>query len=316
MQKKIYALFVMTAIITCFFYRIAYADPWYTGPLLAPAGKTVPLGHFNFELYSFDTKLVGEYNAKGKKIRIPTFQTTLYNALFSYGLADKVDTEISVPYAINKSLGKRAEHIGDTTVILGYQALKQKPKSWIPNLRVVLAEVFPTGRFDNLNPTDLGTGVTGAGSYQTLFGLRFQDLSQLSETHYLRTRLALSYLHADPVTTLGKNGFGGNFSSRGHIRPGDSIAIDLAGEFTVSQNWVAVMEVYYLHHSGAQFTGRDASLRPLFIHHPAFFTTSIAPAIEYNFSKHFGIIGGVWLTLQGKNSPAFSSAVIAFNTYW
>ncbi len=315
MQKKLYALVVIAAFITGF-YGLAYADPWFTGPLLAPAGKTIPLGHFNFELYAFDTKLLGEYDARGKKTRIPLFQTTQYNALFTYGLADNADAEISIPYNINKSEGKRAQHIGDTTVILGYQALRQQPKSWIPNLRVVLAEVIPTGRFDNLNPTDLGTGVTGAGSYQTILGLHFQDLSQFSDTHYLRTRFALSYVYADPIKTSGKNGFGGILTTRGHIKPGSTIAADLAGEFTVTQNWVAVMEVYYLHHQDAQFTGQDASLKPLFIHHPAFFTTSIAPAIEYNFSQHFGIIGGVWLSVQGKNSPVFSSAVIAFNTYW
>lgn len=315
MQKKINVLFTITMLISCF-YKVAYAGPWFTGPLLAPAGRTVPLGHFNFEMYAFDTNLTGEYDATGKKIKIPPFKSLQYNPLFTYGLADNVDAEISVPYTINNSVGKRAEHIGDTTVILGFQALRQQPKSWVPNIRMVLAEVIPTGRYDNLNPTDLGTGITGAGCYQTILGVRFQDLSQFSETHYLRTRLALSYVYADPDKTTGKSGFGGTLTTRGHIKPGNTMGVDLAGEFTVTQNWVAVMEVYYIYHQESQFTGQDPYLGKLLIHHPAFFTTSIAPAIEYNFSKHFGVIGGVWLTVKGKNSPAFSSAVIAFNTYW
>lgn len=315
MQKKINVLFVI-AILTICFHRVTYADPWFTGPLLAPAGKTVALGHFNFEMYAFDTKLLGEYDARGRKIKVPPFQSLQYNPLLTYGLADNVDAEISIPYTKNKSVGKSAQHIGDTTVIIGIQALRQQPKSWIPNLRIGIAEVIPTGRYDNLNPTDLGTGVTGAGCYQTILGFHFQDLAQFSETHYLRTRLTLSYVYADPNKTTGKTGFGGTLTTRGHIKPGNTMAADVAGEFSVTQNWVAVMEVYYLYHQKSRFTGQDRYFGEISINHPAFFTTSIAPAIEYNFSEHFGIIGGAWLSVRGKNSPVFSSAVIAFNTYW
>lgn len=31
----------------------ANAGPWWTGPLLAPAGHTIPKGHSNLELYGF-----------------------------------------------------------------------------------------------------------------------------------------------------------------------------------------------------------------------------------------------------------------------
>ncbi|MFW2540979.1 hypothetical protein ACN4Z1_16100, partial [Legionella sp. ST3F1] len=38
-----------------FFTPAAIAGPWVTGPLLAPAGKTSPAGHFNFEPYAFSS---------------------------------------------------------------------------------------------------------------------------------------------------------------------------------------------------------------------------------------------------------------------
>ncbi len=39
-----------------------YADPWFTGPILAPAGRVVQIGHINFELYGFWTTKTGSYD--------------------------------------------------------------------------------------------------------------------------------------------------------------------------------------------------------------------------------------------------------------
>ena len=40
-------------LLLLFFANAAIAGPWLTGPLLAPAGRTIPAGHFNFEPYGF-----------------------------------------------------------------------------------------------------------------------------------------------------------------------------------------------------------------------------------------------------------------------
>lgn len=313
MQKKLTIFFTFLALIYCF--KVS-AGPWFTGPLLAPAGVTIPLGHMNFEIYGFFTEQTGEYAPDGKKIKTPIFKSAQYYPLLSYGLADKFDVEFAVPYTKNSTEGIKGHHIGDTSIFLGYQALRQKPKSWTPNLRITIQEVIPTGRFDNLNPTDKGAGVTGAGCYQTIGSLNFEDLTQLSDSHYLRTRLSLAYVYAQPTNTTGQNGFGGRLTTRGHIKPGNTVAVDLAGELTLTQNWVAVMEYYFLQHQESTYTALDRNINPITIHHPAYVTTSLAPAIEFNFSENFGIIGGVWFSIQGKNAPVYSSTVIAFNAYW
>lgn len=300
--------------------NLAYSSPWFTGPLLAPAGITVPLGHANFEIYGFSTSRSAIFDKNGKKIHVPTLESWQTNPLLTYGLANNIDVQLSVPFTRNHTLGQAAQHIGDTSILLGFQAMKQHPGSVLPNLRVTLQEVIPTGRFDYLNPTDKGVGVTGGGDFQSVLTLTFQELTQLTELHYLRTRLALAYMYSCPHPIHGKSGLGGGPLTRGREYPGDLISADLAGELTLTQQWVAVMEMYYMINQKTSFrgtTGYDENglLIPT-LGNPQLEELSLAPAIEYNFTANYGVIAGVWLAVQGRNAPVFTSAVIAFNAYF
>ncbi len=308
-----------TILATLFVCGLAHSAPWYTGPLLAPAGRTIPLGHADFELYGFSTHRTTVFDNKGKKIHVPALESLQGNPLLTYGLADWVDVQLSIPFTKNHTLRKTGEHIGDTSLLLGFQAHKQQPGTVIPDLRITLQEIIPTGRFDNINPTDKGTGVTGGGDYQDVLTLNFQELAQLNEIHYLRTRLSLAYMHSHPHTINGTTGIGGGSDTHGVETAGNLISVDLASELTVTQHWVAVMEMYYVRHQAAKFKGtagfdEDGVLEKVGI--PQLEEFSLAPAIEYNFSAHYGIVAGVWFAVQGKNAPIFTSTVIAFNAYW
>lgn len=313
MKKNHCLLFVF------FFCTVTFADPWFTGPLLAPSGRTVPLGHANFEAYGFSTSNTGTYDRGWKIIDTPAVESTQFNPLLAYGLTDKIDVQWSLPYSINRTEHRTGRHIGDTSVLLGFQAYTQKPGSWVPNLRITLQEIFPTGRYDGLNPIDKGTGATGAGSYQSVIGLNFQDLWHLRDTQYLRTRLAFAYLYANPASIHGYNTFGGARDTMGHIKPGNLTSIDLAGELSVTQNWVLVMEGYYIARGRSTFIGTpgvDHEGKIPRIGHYNIAEISLAPAIEYNFSANYGIIAGYWYSVKGKDAPDFSSIVVAFNAFW
>ena len=43
---------------------------------------------------------------------------------------------------------------------------------------------------------------------------------------------------------------------------------------------------------------------------------TLAPAIEYVFSKRVGVIGGVWYTVRTQNSPAFYSPILGISANW
>ncbi len=126
----------------------------------------------------------------------------------------------------------------------------------------------------------------------------------------------------------------------------------MAAEYSITQNWVAVIETYILAQQASSFTGvittdsssfdqQVAQSRVLNKHGRLKRITfnnitpsqhniggsdnigsgnvaeiTLAPALEYNFSENLGIIGGAWFTLSGKNTPAFISTMIELTMSW
>jgi hypothetical protein len=304
---------------TCF-TSFVWADPWFTGPLLAPAGHTVPKGHTNFEIYGLNVNTDGHYNQLNHIIKDPLFQTFIINPILTHGFTDWLDVQLVLPYAFNSTLGRNTNRLSDLSTAFGIQLMEQKKEPWKPTLRLLIQETYPTGRFERLNPASFGTDATGLGAYQTQIGLNFQHLANVFDTHYLRTRLILSRIYSSDVHVHGFSSYGGTATTDGKIATGASDAIDLAFEYTLTQNWVAVMEGYY---SRGQETRFDGILSVIDIGNPAeligrdkFSVTGLAPAIEYNFNANIGLIGGVWFPVQGTNTSHFITYTLALNAYW
>lgn len=300
-----------------FYAVLTHASPWFTGPILAPNGNTIPFGHANVEIYGFATSNVGVFNRHWKLATTPAAESYQVNPIISYGLADKFDAQLNLPYADNKSQHRQNDHIGDIAIALGYQALTQQPKEWLPNLRITLQQIFPTGRYEFLDPTQNGVDATGTGTYQTALGFNFQDLSEPFTDHYLRTRLSLVYQYANPVTLHGLSTHGGTQTTHGTYNYGNVASADVACEFTLTQHWVPVIEAFYFHRDTSSFTGTidlDGVLTTL--GHQDVEEFSLAPALEYNFSENYGIIAGAWFVIKGKDAPDFISTIIAFNAFF
>lgn len=286
--------------------NLAIAGPWMTGPLLAPAGKTIPAGHFNFEPYGFYTS----YPQGFRNIEaVP---------VLSVGLTDFLDLQTTLPFDYSWDRGQHGNDIGDYSLGLGIQLLRQKDNSWIPDLRFVVQEVFPTGRFENLNPDKLGTDQTGSGAYQTFLGLNFQRLSTFQNDHYLRTRLSLTTAIPSDVQVEGVNAFGGGLLTKGDVHPGNAYAADLAFEYALTQHWVPVFEVLYVNNSMTNFDG-NPGFTPggtlASVGGRGGNQASLAPALEYNFTSNLGVIGGVWFSVTGPHAATFVSGAVAINYY-
>lgn len=295
-----------------------FASPWFTGPLLAPAGKTVPAGHINLEPYLFDTDAYGFYNEQWNLIQTPNLHTLTVDPFVTLGLTDFLDFQLAVPYSRNSINHRHDNNFSDVVVGLGIQALTQKDKTFIPDLRILLAETLPTGKYNNLNPAKSGADATGSGTYQTAISFNFQRLKKFKSDHYLRTRLSLTYAIPHHVRVSSFNSFGGGFNTQGELNPGKQFYADLAFEYTLTQEWVPVFEMLYVNRERTHFSGNlGTSLTGdvASIGHNSGQQLSFAPAIEYNINSQLGIIGGLWFTATGKNMPAFASGVIAVNYY-
>lgn len=290
-----------------FFANAAFAGPWFTGPLLAPAGKTIPAGHMNFEPYFF-------YSGYPHGFR--NFEVT---PIISLGILSFLDLQASLPYDYSWVRDQRGNGIGDYSMALGFQVLRQKENSWTPDLRLVLQEVFPTGRFENLDPNKLGTDQTGIGAYQTYLGFNFQKLIQLSQEHYLRTRLSLVGAKFSDVNVHNVNAFGGTLGTKGKVKLENSYSADLAFEYTLTQNWVPVFEVLFVHSPGSNFVG-SPGFTPggtvAGVGGTANNQVSLAPALEYNINSNIGIIGGVWFSVTGPHASEFVTGTLAVNCYF
>lgn len=285
------------------FTHIALATPWMTGPLLAPSGKTIPPGHFNIEPYGFYTVYPQDF----KNIEVMP--------IISAGINDFMDLQTSLPIDYSWARGQRSGGIGDYSLGLGFQLIRQQENSRWPDARLIIQQVFPTGRFENLHPNKRGTDQTGSGSYQTSLALTLQRLSTLPNEHYLRTRLNLTVTLPSDVTVHGLSVFGGSVGTSGTVTPGDNYAADLAFEYSLSQHWVAVFETLYNNSSSSNFNGNPGFTPGASVGGPGGNNASLAPALEYNFNANVGLIGGVWFSVTGPHAAKFAAYTVAVNWF-
>ena len=275
---------------------------------------------------------------KRQKTSIPQISTTLLSPQLTYGLTDRIDIQYDAFYVQNKSRGKTGTNLGDTPILIGYQLLTQNKNGTTPDIRLTVQEVFPTGHYDRLKSNNFGVGISGTGSFITSIDLNTEYLSAIGTQHYLKTHACLSYTYAHTVALNGLSTYGGSVLTQGHINPGNGFSIDLAAEFTLTQNWVAVIEGFFSYQQASKFHGIfgdetyvapvmiDTNQRIIptkhniggennnFIGNGTQDAFSLAPALEYNFSNHLGLIGGVWFIVAGKNTPSFVGPMLSLVT--
>lgn len=316
--------FIKPVVIFFFIYTFSsqgFAGPWFTGPILAPAGHTIPKGHTNLEIYGLDVHTDGQYDPSGKLIHRPLFKSFVANPILTHGFTDWLDVQLTLPYVFNATRGVNYNRLTDINAALGFQLVEQKGSPKRADVRILVQETFPTGKYEGLNPQKLGTDSTGLGSYQTQVGLDFQYLLEVFNSHYLRTRLILSHLYTSPVQVHGLSSYGGTPTTKGRISSGEENNADLAFEFTLTQNWVAVMEGTISQGSSTLFNGvldfgNIGGPQSANIGSGSYRQTALAPALEYNFNANVGLIGGVWFPVSGKNTSHFTTYVLALNAFW
>ncbi len=309
------------------FSAATYAEIWYTGPLLVSPAETAPKNHLNLQLYLLNPIMNQAYLSNWSTINTQQGKSTLYNPQFFYGLTDIMDIEASMLYQINRFTNTEAASFGDTFVALGFQVLSQQTS--FVDLRLTLGEVFPTGRYNHLDPQFYGSQATGFGSYQTNIAFNFLKLMHLQH-QLINGYFSFTYQCPSTVPLDGISVYGGTPSTHGIMNPGSILTLDVATEWFLSQNWAWVFEGFFDYQQANSFHGNDDPAHHQ--HHPLFPRRSLhikrtlgngnfdqfslAPAIEYNGGKNLGVIAGVWFSIAGKNAPVFVTPMIELNVTW
>ncbi len=211
--------------------------------------------------------------------------------------------------------GKSSSHFGDLPIILDFQLLSDQKFQWIPGIKLQIGETFPTGKYQKLNPHKLRTDISGLGSFSTSPAIVFYKVYHLYRHHYLSLTASFQYTYYAPVHVKGFNFYGGGFGTRGKVYPGNLSTAIISFEYTLTKNWVLAIDNVYIHEDKNRFRGNPgiaASGIPATVSRPSSEQLSFAPAIEYNFNEHFGLIAGVWFTAAGRNNLEFRTGVASF----
>ncbi|MDP3560836.1 MAG: hypothetical protein Q8R83_01485 [Legionellaceae bacterium] len=341
-MKKIITL--IATIMGIISHSIAFADPWYTGPLLLTPAEITPLGDVNFEVSLGEMNSNGIYQQHFDLVSTPRNSSDQVNTQLIYGLADDVEVQINAGYMRNQNHGQSYSGLNDTLVVLGLGLQSQGESSSKSDITLQLGELFPTGRYEHLNSARYTTDATGGGSYVSSIGLSVQHLISFAEERYLNLYGNATLAASSKVRLKGLNAYGGTEITDGTITPGNWITFDLAAEYLFAKNWGVVMETYIAAQQASTFKGKFASL-PAFIREegnlrrrriifnrikPSHFNIgnqqnlghgnvaqfTLAPAVEYNISGNLGLIGGAWFSVVGKNIPEFFCGMLTLNMTW
>jgi hypothetical protein len=292
--------------------------PWFTGPLLAPSGHTIPPGHVNIEPYVFFTVTTGTYNSHWHSHSAPNFYSTNLQIPIQVGLAPRLDFQF-VPQAFyNVKQGEHSTQFGDMPFAFDVQLLQDTPGTWQPAIKLSLWVNFPFGKYKHLNPHKNGTDGVGSGSWLPGVSLVFSRLFNTSQDHFFAPRLAFSYYVPYVVYVKGYNVYGGGDGTKGKAYPGNTFSVDFGFEYNLNQRWGIAMDAVYSHKNKTRFSGKvgeSAPGVPASVGGPSSEQFSLAPALEYNWNINVGLIGGVWFTVAGRNAGQFTSGVLALNIY-
>lgn len=312
MKLKLSIIFLL--LIPCFIFAQRDYKPWYTGPLLALDGDNLEKGKINIQPYLYFRDANGVFNkAWGHQAISSTF--TFHTELdFQAGLTKWLDiTFIAQSYYKDKE-GEKTFEVGDTSVRLGFQLLKEEIYTAIPSIRFMLEESFPTGKYKNLNPKKLGIDSSGSGSFETIFGFLFEKEVYWFESHPINLRLNATYTYSSKARVKNFNTYGGGFNTNGKVSPGGVFSAIFAFEYSFTQRWALATDLVQVYARKTTFRGTpgttsDGSLASN--SSKSSDQTSLAPALEYNFSENLGVIVGSHFSLRGKNATDFKSGIIS-----
>lgn len=288
--------------------------PWFTGTLLSTRGTSLGKGHTVVEPYVYYTQYGGLYNDNWRLQSATNSRSLTQQTYFIYGLTDAVDIEIAPQWIGNYARGDSSSGFGDLPLQVGIQVWRSPAQSLMPDVRIWVQEIFPTGRYSDLNSEAADLERTGGGSYATTFGIAVQKTIPFGGEHVLRYRLNATYGIYSSVGVQGFNAYGGGFGTTGRITPGAVSTVTIAGEYSLTRQLILALDVGFQSVNATQFSGApgvDTQGQPASVGRGSSNLITIAPALEYSWNRHVGMLAGPWMSVSGRNTSEFFGVVAA-----
>lgn len=301
-------------------------DALFTGPLVAPNAAALPKGHWDIEPYVSDGIQYGTFDNDWHQHGSHNTHALRSTTLLEYGLTDRLSVGLLPQFGYNLAdhgPSSNGPRLGDLTARGHFVLRKFHEGSWLPTISLALSQTLPTGKYDGLgdNPNNgLGTGIA-----TTKIGLWTQDYFWMPNGRILRARLDLSYAIPDGHASVnGVSVYGTERGFNGKVDTGKTFTADAGVEYSMTKHWAPVFEAIYSHTSGGHMAGTISShTTGGKLIHTATYTSNrssdsveVAPAIEYNWNKHYGLIAGAEVTVAGRNTGAVVTPQAALNIYY
>jgi len=284
--------------------------------MLAPSANTLPRGHILLEPYLFDVSTQGFYNASGKRVSAPHSNGFGSLTYMNYGLANKFTVGLIPTFGYNQVSGGPSSAgigVGDLTVQAQYRMHLFREGGWLPTTSVAVQETLPTGKYDQLGarPSD----GFGAGAFTTTVALYTQTFFWMPNGRILRMRFNVAPAFSRSVNVQDVSVYGTGEGFRGNAKPGASIFIDAAWEYSVTQHWVLAFDVTYRYQGNTPVRGYNISnpSAPFSLNSGSSQAFGVAPAIEYNLTSKLGFLLGTRLFPAGSNTPVSITPAVAVN---
>jgi hypothetical protein len=285
--------------------------PWFTGTLLTASPFTIPEGHLNFSPYLGVTHPYGQANTNSDFPDIIDRVSSVNLVFFGQtGLTNFMDFMFAPSFSYNYYEDESSWLFGDLYSELAIQLTRQVGNKGY-TAKIALGEMFPTGVYQNLDPSKYGTDFSGSGSFSTFFKFCIGKRWHIYDIHYLAFRMAASAILNTQVKVMGYNSYGGDETTKGRVFPGPIFPLFFGFEYSLTQNWVLALDIANEYSFPVRFKGktkRSVGIGPTY-------SLSFAPAIEYNFSQNVGLIAGIWVAAYQHNLPYYINYVASLTWY-
>jgi hypothetical protein len=288
---------------------LASYEPWYTGPMIATTASNEPVGSCYIAPIAYAGNFYGIYNNQWNCKKTHDLYQLNYIFDIQIGLVREfIDVEVAAQAFTNFFRGQRRTSWGDTTAGFGIHLTKEDVNGSLPEMRLLLPIIMPSGKYKALDANLNGFDGVGKGSWTFSPVFIARKMFAIYSDHPFRLNLNLNYSMGTTTSIQGRSVYGGSKLTHGSVKPGHQILTNLSFEVSLNQRWVIVVENIYQHAFKSTFSGQGGGSR---VGLPSSDIFSIATELEYNVTQKYGWIGGLWFSVAGRNIPSFVTLALS-----